>query len=163
VPTANVRDVEPGAWTPDNAVNRAQWHTPRPTIYCDQNDLERTGGVLSLGWKGDLWLAIPGWTTDQALPATPGCTVVAVQDLQGASAGVAYDLSTVLDPTWPSEAAVELTSYKTGTTQILRDTTRTPAVLQIAGIDDTTGVYYLTDLTPGAVPVQVTDKLIFGP
>lgn len=98
VPAATVRDVEPNAWTPAAAVNRSGWTAARPTIYCDQNDLERSAGVLASGWQGDLWLAIPGWMTGQPLPAAPGCTIVAVQD----SFTPSYDLSTVLDPYWPA-------------------------------------------------------------
>lgn len=96
---AIVRDVEPGAWPPQEAVNRTSWTAARPTIYCDQWDLTRAGGVLACGWRGDLWLAIPGWHPGQALPPTPGCTVVAVQNEQ--NVGSAYDLSVVLDDTWP--------------------------------------------------------------
>jgi len=103
VPVAIVRDVEPGAWTPAAAVNRAGWTAARPTIYCDRDDLSRAGGVLSCGWRGDLWLAYPGWQPGMALPAAPGCNYVAVQN-QFDVAG-AYDLSVVLDDTWPSAAA----------------------------------------------------------
>lgn len=97
VPTANVRDVETGAWTPASAVVRAGWTAPRPTIYCDQDTLPQ---VLADGWQGCLWLAIPGWLIGQALPSAPGCQIVAVQNQQDAGNG-AYDLSVVLDPTWP--------------------------------------------------------------
>lgn len=100
VPSAIVRDVEEGAWTAANAVNMSDWTPVRPTIYCDQSDLT---GVLAAGWQGDLWLAIPGWVTGQALPTAPGCTVVAVQNQPDAGNG-AYDLSVVLDPYWPLEA-----------------------------------------------------------
>lgn len=96
VMTSMVRDVEPGAWTPASAVNRNGWTATRPTIYCDRTDLP---AVLSLGWQGDLWLAIPGWQPGGALPAAPGCTIAAVQNQQ--NVGGTIDLSVVLDDTWP--------------------------------------------------------------
>lgn len=100
---ANIRDVEFNAWAPGQAVNRAGWNVPRPTIYCTLSEtgygLLTTPGVLADGWRGDLWLSIPGWQPGDALPATPGCTVVAVQnDFTNPS----YDLSVVLDPYWPA-------------------------------------------------------------
>ena len=100
---ADVRDVEPGAWQPQNAVVRTGWTAKRPTIYCNRNDLSREGGVLGCGWKGDIWLAYPGWQTGQPLPTAPGCTYVAVQNQLGAG-GNRYDLSVVLDNNWPQEA-----------------------------------------------------------
>lgn len=93
--TATVRDVEAGAWTPDNAVgNRAGWDPERPTIYCNRDTLPR---VLELGWKGDLWLAIPTGTAPTAAPIVPGCTVVAVQFAFDGP----VDRSVVFDPYWP--------------------------------------------------------------
>jgi hypothetical protein len=96
VPTATVRDVEPGAWTPEGAVTEtANWNAGRPTIYCDRNDLPR---VLAAGWKGDLWLAIPSDQPPTVPPSVPGCTVVAVQyGFPGT-----HDLSVVFDPFWPA-------------------------------------------------------------
>jgi hypothetical protein len=99
VTTATVRDVEAGAWTVSSAVDRTNWTAARQTIYCDQATLP---GVLQAGWQGDLWLAIVGWQPGQSLPAAPGCTVVAVQNQQ--NVGSLYDLSVVLDPTWPYAA-----------------------------------------------------------
>lgn len=99
VASAIVRDVETGAWTPANAVTTSPWTPARPTIYCNQSTLP---AVLAAGWQGDLWLAIVGWQPGQSLPAAPGCTVVAVQN-QLDVAGT-YDLSTVLDPTWPEDS-----------------------------------------------------------
>jgi hypothetical protein len=92
---ANVRDVEPGAWAPGQAVDRSGWNVPRPTIYCNQSTLP---SVLADGWKGDLWLAIPGHTGPP--PAVRDCVVVAIQDDYN---NPAYDLSTVYDPYWPLE------------------------------------------------------------
>lgn len=102
VTISTVRDVEPGAWTPQAAVNRANWKAERPTIYCDLNDLSRSGGVLDSGWQGDLWLAIPGFTGDA--PVYPGCTTVAVQNQLGV--GNLYDSSIVFDPYWPENPPV---------------------------------------------------------
>ena len=99
--TAVVRDVEPGAWQPFSAVSRNGWTAARPTIYCDRNDLSREGGVLGCGWRGDLWLAWPGWN-GEPLPTAPGCTYVAVQNQP--NVGNAYDLSVVLDDNWPNLA-----------------------------------------------------------
>jgi hypothetical protein len=101
VASAIVRDVETGAWTPANAVATSPWTPARPTIYCNQSTLP---AVLAAGWQGDLWLAIVGWATGDALPAAPGCTIVAVQN--ELDVGNAYDLSTVIDPYWPLEAPV---------------------------------------------------------
>jgi hypothetical protein len=97
VTTATVRDVETGAWAADAAtVSLSSWTAARPTIYCDQSTLPT---ILQLGWQGDLWLAIIGWAVGDTLPATPGCTVVAVQ--YDDDVNDEYDLSYVLDPTWP--------------------------------------------------------------
>jgi hypothetical protein len=95
--SATVQDVETGAWTPASVPNwQAQCTAARPTVYCNQSTLP---AVLATGWRGNLWLAIPGWQPGNALPSAPGCTVVAVQNqLDVANA---YDLSVVLDSTWP--------------------------------------------------------------
>lgn len=92
---ATVRDVEPGAWSAAQAVGLSDWNAARPTIYCDQAELP---AVLAAGWQRDLWLAITGWQPGDPLPATPGCTIVAVQDHYE----TAFDLSYVLDPAWPA-------------------------------------------------------------
>jgi hypothetical protein len=94
VADAIVRDVEPGAWTAAAAVDKSLWTPPRPTIYCNRNDLQ---GVLAAGWKGDLWLAIPE-PEPQMPPSVPGCTVVAVQFKFVTN----FDLSVVFDPYWPA-------------------------------------------------------------
>lgn len=93
VADAMVRDVEPGAWTPQGAVNLANWHTPRPTIYCDRADLPR---VIAAGWRKDVWLAWPGYAASGP-PSEPGVNIVAVQNVFGAD----HDSSLVFDPTWP--------------------------------------------------------------
>lgn len=103
VPTANVRDVESGAWTPQNAVNVAGWTAVRPTIYAARNDM---GTVVSLGWKGDIWLAWPQDippSRDQVLAAYPQfkpANLVAVQW----KFRTGYDESIVYDAYWPSRA-----------------------------------------------------------
>jgi hypothetical protein len=98
--SATVRDVEYGAWAPGQAVNRAGWNVPRPTIYCTTGETGyNLATVLADGWRGDVWLAIAGWQPGQPLPAAPGCTIVAVQnDYSNPN----YDLSDVLDPAWPA-------------------------------------------------------------
>jgi hypothetical protein len=100
--SATVQDVEAGAWSPNSVPNwQAHCTAPRPTVYCNQSTLP---AVLATGWRGNLWLAVPGWREGQALPSPPGCTIVAVQNQLDVH--TAYDLSTVLDPTWPSLAPV---------------------------------------------------------
>lgn len=93
VRTAMVRDVEPNAWTPANAVDLSNWDAERPTIYCDRSDLQT---VIAEGWKGDVWLAYPGWSGPTP-PVYPGVNVVAVQRTFDAD----WDVSTVYDPYWP--------------------------------------------------------------
>jgi hypothetical protein len=158
VPMATVRDVEPGAWLPQDAVKRAGWTAGRPTIYCDRNDLSREGGVLQSGWRGDLWLAWPGWTAGTPLPTAPGCTYVAVQNQLGV--GNAYDLSIVLDPFWPLEAPVSLTAYQPGSVSLLYSP---DGKLNIVGTGQDNRVYMTplnADGTAGT-PVAVTFPLTF--
>lgn len=104
-----VFDVEPGAYQPAQAgaliaVNQ----TPRPTVYVNQSNILATvrSALLAPNWRGDTWVAIPGWQPGAPLPAVVnqavslGAVVVAVQnDFRNP----AYDLSEVLDPTWPKE------------------------------------------------------------
>jgi hypothetical protein len=98
--SATVRDVEYGAWAPGQAVNRTGWNVPRPTIYCTTGETGyNLATALADGWRGDLWLAIDGWQPGNALPSAPGCTIVAVQNNYN---NPNYDLSVVLDPTWPA-------------------------------------------------------------
>jgi hypothetical protein len=107
VTTATVRDVEAEAWTADKAVELDTWSpdVARPTIYCDVDDLP---DVLSGGWKGDLWLAIPGWVTGDPLPDHGDCTVVAVQDRQNVNG--LYDSSIVLDSFWPDKEPITVST-----------------------------------------------------
>jgi len=91
--TANVRDIESGAWTLTRALDRTGWNVPRPTLYCTRTTY---GTLESHGWRGDVWVAAPGITLSQLEPY-PGIRVVAIQDtFQGL-----YDTSTVYDPYWP--------------------------------------------------------------
>lgn len=91
-----VRDVEPNAWTPSDAVKLNDWQTERPTIYCDRTDLQ---SVISLGWRRDVWLAWPGYTASTPPDLGP-VNIVAVQNTNGAIP----ELSTVYDPYWPYTA-----------------------------------------------------------
>ena len=97
VPTANIRDVEPGAWSAVDAV-REPWTAARPTIYCDRNDLP---AVLAAGWRGDLALAIPEPEPDLP-PTVPGCTVVAVQFRFLPT----WQMWVVFDEYWPAKPPV---------------------------------------------------------
>lgn len=94
--TATVRDVETSAWTADEAVKTDTWDAARPTIYTDADNLP---SVLAEGWKGDLWLALPGWAVGDPLPEHGDCTVVAVQTDENVDN--LYDKTIVLDDYWP--------------------------------------------------------------
>lgn len=96
--SANVMDVEPGCYSvSDVPAWTSHCTAPRPTVYCDQDDLP---GVLG-AWSGDIWLAAPGWSDATALAymqAHP--QVVAIQNVDAA----AYDRSLVNDLHWPNVA-----------------------------------------------------------
>lgn len=96
VASADVRDVEAGAWTPAAAVDLDGWTAARPTIYCSLDTLPQ---VTAAGWRGDVWLADWTGTPPTDPPAEAGVTVVAVQYASLAD----YDLSVVFDPYWPAE------------------------------------------------------------
>lgn len=101
VPTANVRDVEQGAWSPTSAVNTAGWSAARPTIYAARSDM--TTIVNELEWTRDIWLS---WPLDhiptkaEVLAAHPE---YAKANLIGVQCGFApeYDKSVIYDPAWP--------------------------------------------------------------
>jgi hypothetical protein len=96
--TADVRDVEAGAWTVAAAVSTAGWTAPRPTIYCSAATLP---ALQQAGWLGDVWVA--DWTYSppgNPYPVPAGMTCVAVQYTDQGGGG-AYDLSVVFDPAWP--------------------------------------------------------------
>jgi hypothetical protein len=96
---AMVRDVEPGAWLATEAVNKGNWDTARPTIYCDETDLV---SVIGAGWRGDVWLALPSNVTPSIAPIYPGITIVA-QQWDFASL---YDRSIVFDSYWPNNPPI---------------------------------------------------------
>lgn len=109
-------DVEPGAYQPGQAGQLiSQNETPRPTVYVNQSNIVATvqSARTAPNWRGDTWVAIVGWNPGDPWPAAVleaislGAVIVAVQnrlDVNGA-----YDLSDVLDPTWPSEDPVNIT------------------------------------------------------
>jgi len=100
VPSADVRDVEAGAWTPAAAVNLSGWTAAQPTIYCSLSVLPQ---VAQAGWQGAVWVADWTGTPPASPPAVPaGMTCVAVQYTDQGGGG-AYDLSVVFDPAWPAK------------------------------------------------------------
>jgi hypothetical protein len=96
---AAVRDCETGAWTLPRAVDKTGWNVQRPTLYLGYPDTMQL--AHDAGWRGDVWLELPGWTRPYPPESMPGINIVAVQHtyLPG------YDLSTVYDPAWPLAAA----------------------------------------------------------
>lgn len=96
-----VFDVEPLAFRPDQAKAIIDANASvRPTIYVNRGNITATiaSALQSKNWKGDIWLAYPGWKTGLPVPSIPpGCRYVAIQDVFG----VSYQLSTVLDNSWP--------------------------------------------------------------
>lgn len=165
VTTAIVRDYEPGAWSTAAVADLSTWTAARPTIYCDQADLP---AVLGYGWKGCLWLAIVGWTPGQALPDAPGCNIVAVQNQDDVDN--AYDLSVVLDPTWPRGGAMPWIVGATGVTPVYLvsggrsheiasaadlNTYRAAGVTEIT-VSAAELTALLADFPPGNPPVTVT-------
>jgi len=101
--SANVMDIETGAWSPAQA---GPWCSnctaPRPTIYCNRSNLAASFASAQTAprFQGDVWLAYPGWQPGQSLPVLPGIRYAAVQNQLSAGGGL-YDLSVVLDPAWP--------------------------------------------------------------
>lgn len=95
VKTANVIDVERGAYSPSQV---DQWmdinETPDPAVYCNQSTLPL---VLGTGWRGNLWLA--KITTQEPVIPVPveGCTVVAQQF----EFKTAFDVDAVFKDLWP--------------------------------------------------------------
>lgn len=93
--TANVMDVERGAYSPSQV---GEWmhvnETPDPAIYCNQSTLP---AVLATGWRGNLWLA-KLTTQPPVVPVTvEGCIVVAQQF----DFATAFDVSAVFHDLWP--------------------------------------------------------------
>ena len=96
-----VFDVETNAFKPSQAGDLITANRQlRPTIYVDRFNLHSTiaSALTAKNWKGDIWLAYPGWQPEMSLPPLPpGCHFVAVQN----NFANAYDLSMVLDDSWP--------------------------------------------------------------
>lgn len=97
---ANVMDVEPGCYTPQDVPGwTSKCTAPRPTVYCDRSDL---AAVMAL-WKGDIWLAAPGLSEAECLAlAANNKQLVAVQNVFGQT----FDQSVVIDANWPLKAPV---------------------------------------------------------
>jgi hypothetical protein len=93
--SANVMDVEPFCYTVNQIPGwTSKCTAPRPTVYCDRNDLPDVQAI----WNGDVWLAAPGLSDDQAtaiMEADP--RIVAVQNLDAGS----FDASVIGDAFWP--------------------------------------------------------------
>lgn len=100
VPSAIVRDVQPGAWTAAAAVNTKPWTPARPTIYCSLDTLTQ---VASAGWKGDVWVALYDGVPSLNFTVPAGMRCVAKQ-YSDSGGGGAYDISEVFDLYWPEEA-----------------------------------------------------------
>ena len=97
---ADVRDVENGAWTLANAVNKTGWQAVRPTLYVGfPNTLLE---VINAGWKGDVWLVMPSNVPPTQPPRVPaGINVVAIQ---WGFSNPNFDISVVFDESWPNVA-----------------------------------------------------------
>jgi hypothetical protein len=183
VMTADVRDVEAGAWTAAAAVNRAGWTAPRPTVYCSASLLPQ---LAAAGWRGDVWVAdyisqAPG----QPYPVPAGMNSVAWQWTDTGGGG-AYDLSVVFDPAWPRPAAPDpkgnnmndfLLIWGTSAAYLLhcaklhKITPGEAALYQSAGIAQTTGpvatdaeiASLLADFPPGNPAVTVPPVTVTVP
>lgn len=95
VRTANVIDVERGAYSPAQV---RKWievnETGDPAVYCNQSTLPL---VLNTGYRGNVWLARIT-TQEPVVPVTvKGCTVVAQQF----EFKTAFDVSAVFSDEWP--------------------------------------------------------------
>lgn len=179
IAVATVRDVEQledgsgWTWEPAAAVDTTDWTADRPTIYCDQDDLAE---ILDAGWRRDLWVAIVGWEPGQPYPAivqqaiSLGCNLVAVQNQQDLGGG-AYDLSVILDPTWPNKGdhmlyLIEipqgdylLSGGRMCYVQSQADATilqNDPDVSTIGGLSEALGAAMLAAFPPGNPAVAVT-------
>ena len=93
-PYATIRDVELGAWTITEAVNRGGWLAPRPTIYISA---ARLGQLAAAGWDGDVWVA--DWQSSH--PAVPRGARFSLVAWQFRNAGT-HDDSIVFDSNWPA-------------------------------------------------------------
>jgi hypothetical protein len=101
IPTANVRDVEAGAWPTDLVTDETNWTTPRPTIYAD-----RTNALILInqGWRKALWIAWPNNHIPTKAELINDMPELALVDLIGAQIGTTntFDHSVIFDPYWPA-------------------------------------------------------------
>ena len=98
--SANIRDVENGAWTVQTAVHDPSWNVARPTIYCDRSTLP---ALSQMGWTGDVWLADPSFT-GTTVPDLSPMNCVAVQN----QFFPLYESSLVFDDSWPTPPRKEI-------------------------------------------------------
>lgn len=101
---ANVRDCENGAWTLAKAVDKTGWEPEggRPTLYLGFPDTAQQ--AFQLGWRGDIWIAMPSNTEPVNPPPVPeGLNVVAQQ---WNYTNPAFDVNKVFDSTWPGAKVV---------------------------------------------------------
>lgn len=157
---AHVMDVEPGAYRPADVPGwTAKCTAPRPTVYCDRNDL---ADVMKL-WKGDIWLAAPGLTDAECIAlAKANPQIVAVQNV---FAG-AYDKSIVLDSYWPNKppappappatTRVQFEYYKSGFgwVYIPNSEVDVPAAPKIRFRASNGKWSGWVEVTPGSLPLQ---------
>lgn len=103
---ACVIDIETGAYTVDHVTGWMNNATAaRPTVYVNRgNEWDACIAALkSPRFRGDVWLSFPGWLPGGPLPELPpGCRFVAIQNVITND----YDLSAILDPSWPPEASM---------------------------------------------------------
>jgi hypothetical protein len=152
VPAAIVRDVENGAWTPGAAVDKSNWTAARPTIYCNRSTLT---AVIAAGWKGDVWLAWPGFSGTTP-PVYPGVNVVAVQNTWAGW----YDASIVFDPTWPAAKPVVSAAGHLSITVNSRTADMAWTVVDTATVYDI--VYHPLNGTPGFSIASVPQPAMGG-
>src|SRR5215469_8205772 len=103
---ANVMDIETGAWSVGHVTDWMNHATQaRPTVYVNRGNEQAAcaAALLSPRFKGDVWLAYPGWDESMPLPMLPnGCNYVAVQNTYS----LHYDESVVFDNDWPAAPVV---------------------------------------------------------
>ena len=97
---ADVRDVENGAWSLANAVDRTGWVAARPTLYLGFP--QTVDAAHAAGWRGDVWVVEDGVPLDAPPPRAPdGIRIVASQREFTPN----WDASAVFDELWPLAAA----------------------------------------------------------
>lgn len=150
--SAQVRDVEGGAWTVSAAVDTTGWDVHRPTIYCNRSTLS---SVIAEGWTGDVWLAWPGYQA-AGPPVYNGVNVVAVQNIWAGD----YDASVVYDASWPLPVPVVTSKAHLSLTIIGRT-----ADLAWTSIDRATGyrvVYHASSASVEVLLATVAQPAIGG-